>query len=366
VADGARAADAEAVDNDKRIKSEATKMKHKGTTTVFVIVWAAVLFAAFVIGICIREVRFRLAKVESKAVTEPKTSSEIEVPSQTDKLVQELAQRRPVPGPGGGERPRRGPDEQGGRPEIGNMRQRFANMSEEERREAIAQMQERFGGRRRGGGERFQNLSEEERARFRKEMEELRERWEEMSEEEREEARNQLSERYGIAPRMGFGGRPGGNRGPRDEEGGRRRSEGSDGGPPPPKGRACFVAETPVWVGGKLVHISKVTADKHFCRLSSLERVEEHEGTFECRDIVLESGTTIGVVDAHCFMLDSGQWMAAQNLRSGLRLKTPSGSVGIKSVTKRAVPYTGKVYNLKVKSSDQYMVGKDMVIVRDY
>jgi hypothetical protein len=81
---------------------------------------------------------------------------------------------------------------------------------------------------------------------------------------------------------------------------------------------------------------------------------------------VLDSGNTIGVVDAHCFMLDSGQWMAAQNLTSNLRLKTPTGTVGIKSVTKRAVPYTGKVYNLKVKNSDKYMVSKDMVIVRDY
>jgi hypothetical protein len=125
-----------------------------------------------------------------------------------------------------------------------------------------------------------------------------------------------------------------------------------------------------VWVNGKLVQISKVTAGqtvgKQFCGSSSLEQVQEHEGTFECRDIVLDSGNTIVVVDAHCFMLDSGRWIAAQNLTSGLRLKTLTGTVGIKSVTKRAVPYTGKVYNLKVKSSDQYMVGKDVVIVRDY
>jgi hypothetical protein len=348
-------------------------MKHKGTTTVFIIVWAAVLFAAFVIGICIREVRFRLAKVESKAVTEAKTSSDIEVPNQTDKLVQELAQRRPVPGPGGGGRPRSRSGEDRARfggDRMARMGERFANMSEEERREAIAQMRERFGGMRRGGGERLQNLSEEERARFREEMEELRERWEEMTEEEREEARTQLREKYGFVPRIGFGGRPGGTQGQRGEEGGRRRPEGSDGGTPAPKGRACFVAETLVWAGDKLIQISKVaagqTVGKQFCGLSYLEQVEEHEGTFECLDIMLESGNTIGVVDAHCFMLESGQWIAAQNLRTGLRLKTPTGTVGIRSVTKRAVPYTGKVYNLKVKSSDQYMVGKDMVIVRDY
>jgi hypothetical protein len=81
---------------------------------------------------------------------------------------------------------------------------------------------------------------------------------------------------------------------------------------------------------------------------------------------VLESGNRIGVVGAHFFMLDSGQWIAAQDLTSGLRLKTLTGTVGVKSVTTRAVPYTGKVYNLKVQSSDQYMVGKDAVIVRDY
>ena len=39
--------------------------------------------------------------------------------------------------------------------------------------------------------------------------------------------------------------------------------------------------------------------------LESIETVEEHEGTFECRDIVPESGSRISVVDAHCVMLDS-------------------------------------------------------------
>jgi hypothetical protein len=144
---------------------------------------------------------------------------------------------------------------------------------------------------------------------------------------------------------------------------------------PPPKGRACFAADTPVWVDGALVQISEVAAGQRIGKLpcaaitpclEQIEKVQQHEGTFECRDVVLESGNRIGVVGAHCFMLDSGQWIAAQNLTSGLRLKTLTGTVGIKSVTKRAVPYTGKVYNLKVRSSDQYMVGTDAVIVRDY
>ena len=145
--------------------------------------------------------------------------------------------------------------------------------------------------------------------------------------------------------------------------------------PPPPKGRGCFLADTSVWVNGALVQISNVVPGQMVgeprCDLATdcleqIETVEEHEGTFECRDIVLESGNRISVVDAHCFMLDSGQWIAAQDLRSGLRLKTLSGTVGIKSVATRAVPFVGKVYNLKVTGVDRYLVSEDGVIVRDY
>jgi hypothetical protein len=45
-------------------------------------------------------------------------------------------------------------------------------------------------------------------------------------------------------------------------------------------------------------------------------------------------------------MLNSGQWIAAQDLRSGLRLKTLNGTVGIKSIAIRAAPFVGKVYDL--------------------
>ena len=145
--------------------------------------------------------------------------------------------------------------------------------------------------------------------------------------------------------------------------------------PPPPKGRACFLADTDVWVDGTTAQISKVvqgeTVGKLGCTalkasFGQIEELEEHVGSFECRDITLESGNRISVVEAHCFMLDSGQWIAAQDLRNGLRLKTLDGTLGIKSVTTRATPFFGKVYNLKLKNSDQYMVGKDGLIVRDY
>jgi prepilin-type N-terminal cleavage/methylation domain-containing protein len=133
---------------------------------------------------------------------------------------------------------------------------------------------------------------------------------------------------------------------------------------PPPKGRGCFLADTPVWVNGSMVKISKVDVSK--CVASSLEKLETHEGSWVCRDITLESGNSISVVDAHCFMLESGKWVAAQNLKSGMSLKTKSGTVAIKSVVTRAMPFVGTVYNLKVSNSDQYMVGKDGVVVRDF
>jgi len=147
------------------------------------------------------------------------------------------------------------------------------------------------------------------------------------------------------------------------------------GGAPPPKGRACFLSETGVWVDGAVVPISKVARGQavgDFARavptepFGHVERIEEHEGSFECRDIVLDSGNRISVVDAHCFMADSGQWIAAQDLRNGLIMKTLNGTVTIKSVTTRTTPFVGKVYNLRIKRSDQYMVGIDGVIVRDY
>ena len=137
---------------------------------------------------------------------------------------------------------------------------------------------------------------------------------------------------------------------------------------PPPKGRTCFTAETPVWINGASVQISMAAQSigQQICGTSSLERADEHTGTFEVRDVILQTGSCISVVDAHCFMLASGQWVAAQNLTSGMQLKTSNGAVGIKSVTLRTTPYTGKVYNLKVEGSDQYTVGQDQVVVRDY
>lgn len=136
----------------------------------------------------------------------------------------------------------------------------------------------------------------------------------------------------------------------------------------PVKGRTCFPEHTGVWIDGVVVPISEVGRERVVpgSPFGYVEKIDEHEGAFECRDVLLDSGCRISVVDSHCFMLDSGRWIAAQDLRAGQRLKTIIGTVGIKSVTIRPTPYKGKVYNLKIGNSDQYAIGKDGVIVRDY
>jgi len=137
----------------------------------------------------------------------------------------------------------------------------------------------------------------------------------------------------------------------------------------PPKGRTCFTAQTNVWVNGALVPISTVAMGQSICGMNSLSKiqeVQEHKGTFTCYDVLFESGNCIGVAENHYFLAESGQWISLKSLKAGIKLQTSKGTVGIKSVTKRPTPYTGKVYNLKVAGSDRYLVGKDAVIVRDY
>jgi len=180
-------------------------MKQSGTTIVFVLICIGVLVAAFAIGICIRNIRLGN---ESITTTAPEKSP-IE-------LAREREQARRMPGTEGTGRNRELSPEQ--RAALGEqraeMRERFENMTDEEKEAFQAQMRERFSGRRRGDMGPQLQLSDEERAKMREEIDALREKWDQMSEEEREEARNQISEKYGFSPR-GLGG----GRGFRDREG---------------------------------------------------------------------------------------------------------------------------------------------------
>jgi hypothetical protein len=184
-------------------------MKQSGKTIVFVLVCIGVLVAAFAIGICIKEIRFNGVKNESVSAAKPEKSA--------GELERNRAQVRQMPGIGGMDRGSDlSPEARAALVEQrSGMRERFENMSDEEREKFRAQMRDRFGGRQRDMGP---QLSEEDRTKMREEIDALRARWEEMSEEEREAARNQISEKYGVTPR-GLGG----GRGPGNGEGGRRR-----------------------------------------------------------------------------------------------------------------------------------------------
>ncbi len=204
-------------------------MKKSGMTIVFVIVCVGILVAAYGVGVCIREIRFRHAQagMEVAAGTDkpgiksptPSIAKESE-PSDEERESEASADPETQRPEDGQPRQRMG--------ELGRVpgpftREQLDNMSEEERREAIARMRERFGNRRREGGP---QLSEEDRAKMREEMESLRERWQEMSDEEKEKVEAEFTEKYGFFPnpdRRRSGGGPGGARG------GRRRG-GSDNG----------------------------------------------------------------------------------------------------------------------------------------
>jgi predicted outer membrane repeat protein len=138
----------------------------------------------------------------------------------------------------------------------------------------------------------------------------------------------------------------------------------------------CFAADTLVWVDGRLTQISKVTPGEKLAGFATVstestrpqvESIDEHEGIFsECYDIVLETGNTTTVVSSHFFLTASGQWTRVQNLRPGCQLQSLTGPITITNITHRPTPYVGKVYNLKISSSDYYFVGQNAVVVRDY
>ncbi|UCG49966.1 MAG: hypothetical protein JSU94_09305, partial [Phycisphaerales bacterium] len=144
-----------------------------------------------------------------------------------------------------------------------------------------------------------------------------------------------------------------------------------------PKPRACFVGGTRVWVDGRLVEVSQVCAGQKAGRLDCLARtsgmheiegVQEHEGTYDCYDVVLATGEVITVADEHYFLVngDFEQWVSVHDLKPGSILKSLSGPVRVTAVLRRPAPLAGKVYNLKIKNSDRYFVGRSGITVRDY
>jgi len=155
-------------------------------------------------------------------------------------------------------------------------------------------------------------------------------------------------------------------------------------GPPPKPPRGCFPANTLVWVDGTLVQISKVIQGQIVYKpltartvsglqqavcsqeIESISEHDETEGPWHQYDIVLENGNCISVAEVHYFLLDSGRWASVQDLTSVSKLVSLEGPVAVDRVVKRALPRIGKVYNLKIKNSERYLVGKDGIVVRDW
>ena len=127
-----------------------------------------VLLAAFAIGLYIREVRQknRAAESESEAPAELETKQ----PEIRPRLVRESRKRFRNPSA----EERVAPREQ-----IDNIRQRWADMSEQEREEFRAKMLEIFDARREAG-RRFRNSALEERNRFRESFMGIKTRWEDI------------------------------------------------------------------------------------------------------------------------------------------------------------------------------------------
>ena len=154
-------------------------MKRSGTTIIFVIICAAVLVAAYGIGLCIREIRFQGVKTESKAGVESEKS---DTKPEMERIEAERMSTSSA------ERP--------GFDLTTEEIEQSEDMPEEEPEESRARMHG-FDDRQPSGGDRFQNLSEEERARIAERRRQMRERWESMSEEERQDYREKRG-RFGT------------------------------------------------------------------------------------------------------------------------------------------------------------------------
>jgi prepilin-type N-terminal cleavage/methylation domain-containing protein len=131
----------------------------------------------------------------------------------------------------------------------------------------------------------------------------------------------------------------------------------------------CFPADTPVWVDGKLVPILEVASGQKIGNLDSIaaiEWIQEHGvGSYDCYDILLESGNSITVVHSHYFMTACGEWVPVEKLCSGSQLQSMNGPISVISVVKRAMPFVGNAYNLKVEGANLFFVGEDGVAAVD-
>jgi hypothetical protein len=133
------------------------------STIISVVAAVVVLAAAWVVGICIREVRFSSAqtnRVEMPTSNETDIESEPVGPVSTNRLAAEERARR---------------------------YQERTSQSQQEREKVRSQIRDRFGTNQREGRQKFSGMSQEE-------MTKLREQWANMSEQERRQYMSQMRE----------------------------------------------------------------------------------------------------------------------------------------------------------------------------
>ena len=160
------------------------------------------------------------------------------------------------------------------------------------------------------------------------------------------------------------------------------------------KGRRCFPADTLVWADGRPVPIVEVRPGQKvrmvdsagegdgkfvpivemrpgrevsvFNNAAEVEWLQEHGvGAYDCYDMTFETGNTLVVVHSHNFLTVAGQWVAVENLTSGSKLQSLNGPITVTSIVKRAMPFVGNAYNLKIKGANLFFVGKDGVAAVD-
>jgi hypothetical protein len=153
----------------------------QSSTIISVIVAVVGLLAAFAIGLYIKEVRSKYKAAESKAVVESQ-AKQAEIPTRPPRERQRSSRDL-------------SPEQRAQLTEqIEDIRQRWATMSEPERKEFRAKMAEIVQAGRSERNRIFETSPPEGRDRFAEEFMETKNRWEDMSEEERNEFREKIRE----------------------------------------------------------------------------------------------------------------------------------------------------------------------------
>jgi len=157
---------------------------------ISVVAAAAVLAAAWAVGLGVREFRFRRARtIDSPKIGQPDRKP---------------APDRPMPGPGGPARKSELSAEQKAqlKQQKGKMIEEMGNLSEEQKEKFRAQVREKFSPSSPADKQGFPQMSAEEMAKLKEQWQKMKEKWESMSEQEKQQYKVQMRERFGPGPQM--------------------------------------------------------------------------------------------------------------------------------------------------------------------